>query len=458
MPKQLRRSLGLTTGIAASCGIVVASTTLVDMGHGFGLAGMGFIIPMLIAMFLNLMVALSFGELSAMIPRAGAINHYTLPAMGSFMGIFAVISGYIIVQIFAGSAEAAIPGLVIQQLFLPGIDPRVFSAIILLFLMAINIRGIDLFGWTQIILTVIMIGSLIVVGFIGLTGTGTGTPVVTELDPAITGWGLLGLTALAFWLFIGLEFVVPIAEEMRKPRIYVPLSMIIGLGIIFIAKAIFGSASVGYVPLDTLATSETPHLEAGFAILGRSGEIWLGIVTIAATMATLNTLICGIPRMLFGMAQEGQAPSTFAALNRWQTPWVGIIFSTLIILVPNLLGIFTIEVIIIYILAAVFSWFVCYIIAHLDVIILRYKYPDVKRHFRSPLGILPQIIGIIAMVYMMINIFPDPDMKRQIYLYALVFLGIAAIYSALWVKLKMKQGLFETTPLEKLTDENYDEQ
>ena len=77
MPKQLRRSLGLTTGIAASCGIVVASTTLVDMGHGFGLAGMGFIIPMLIAMFLNLMVALSFGELSAMIPRAGAINHYT---------------------------------------------------------------------------------------------------------------------------------------------------------------------------------------------------------------------------------------------------------------------------------------------------------------------------------------------------------------------------------------------
>ena len=57
------------------------------------------------------------------------------------------------------------------------------------------------------------------------------------------------------------------------------------------------------------------------------------------------------------------------------------------------------------------------------------------------------------MIYMMINIFPDPVLKASIYKFAVVFLLIAAGGSALWVKLVMKKGLFELTPLEKLTEE-----
>lgn len=453
---QLKRSLGLTAAIATACGLVVASTTLIDMGHGFGLAGIGFIIPMIIAMVLNLTVALSFGELSSLMPRAGAINHYTLPAMGPFMGIIAAISGYLIVNIFAGGVEAAIPGILISEFFVLGIDPRIPSVIMLLFLMFINMRGVDLFGWTQVILTTGMIGSLVVFGIIGLTGAATGEAVVqsaAQLDPVISGLGLLGLTALAFWLFIGIEFVVPMAEEIKKPRIYIPLSMILALVIIFVAKALYGSAAIRYTPLEVLMTSEMPHLDAGFAMLGNTGLIWMSIVTIFATLATMNTLICGVPRILYGMAQEGQVPKIFAVLSSRQTPWFGIAFVTLMIMIPLLLATFTIETIVVYILAAVFSWFVCYIIGFLDVIILRYKYPHAKRQFKSPLWIIPQLVGIAGMIYMMINIYPDPEIERQIYLNAFIFIGIAAVYAALWVKFKMKKGLFETVPLEHLMGE-----
>lgn len=458
---QLKRSLGLTAAIATACGLVVASTTLVDMGHGFGLAGIGFLIPMVIAMLLNLTVALSFGELSSLMPRAGAINHYTLPALGPFIGIIAAISGYLIVNIFAGGVEAAIPGILISEFFIVGIDPRIPSVIMLLFLMFINIRGVDFFGWAQVVLTTGMIGSLVVLGIIGLTGAGSGEVAaqsVYQLQPEIAGLGLLGLTALAFWLFIGIEFVVPMAEEIKKPRIYIPLSMILALVIIFVAKALYGTASIRFVPLEVLMTSEMPHIDAGMAILGHTGLVWMGIVTIFATLATMNTLICGVPRILYGMAQDGQVPKIFSGLSRWQTPVFAIVFVTVMIMIPLLLATFTIETIVIYILAAVFSWFVCYIVGFLDVIVLRYKYPQAKRHFKSPLWIFPQLVGIGGMIYMMFNIYPDPEISRQIYQNALIFIGIAAVYAALWVKFKMKKGLFETIPLEELADEETEEE
>jgi amino acid transporter len=453
---QLKRSLGLTAAIATACGLVVASTTLIDMGHGFGLAGIGFLIPMAIAMILNLTVAFTFGELSSMMPRAGAINHYTLPAMGPFIAIIAAISGYLIVNVLAGGVEAAIPGIMISEFFIVGIDPRIPSVIILLVLMFINIRGVDLFGWTQVVLTTGLIGSLVVFGIIGLTGVGAEPVVQTiaQLDPVVTGLGLLGLTGLAFWLFIGIEFVVPMAEEIRKPRIYIPLSMILALVIILVAKALFGSAAIRFVPLEILTSSEMPHLDVGLAMLGNTGLIWMSIVTIFATLATLNTLICGVPRILYGMAQKGQVPKIFAVLGSRQTPWFGIMFVTIMIMVPLLLATFTIETIVVYILASVISWFICYIIGYLDVIILRYKYPHVRREFKSPLGIIPQVVGIAAMVYMIINIYPDPEIERQIYLNAFIFIGIAAVYAALWVKFKMKKGLFETVPLEEIMVED----
>lgn len=101
-------------------------------------------------------------------------------------------------------------------------------------------------------------------------------------------------------------------------------------------------------------------------------------------------------------------------------------------------------------------WFITYIIAHLDVLILRQKYPNAKRGFKSPFGFLPQVLGIISMIYMMFNIFPDPDIKAQIYKIVVVFLAATVLFSALWVKFIMKKGLFEITPLETLLQETGD--
>lgn len=453
MGNQLVRTVGLWPTVATAVGIVVASTSMVTLGQGFGIAGPGFVIAMVCAMLLNLFVAFSFSELSSIIPRAGGINHYTLPTMGPFVGIIAVISGYLLVNMFAGSAEASIAGFVVSDVFLPNVPPALISVIFVVILGLINIRGIKLYSWVQLVLTILLIGSLVIIGIIGLTGAGGGEPVETTLDFNTMGWGIFGLTALAFWLFVGIEFVCPMAEEIRKPRVYIPLSMILALLIILVTDLIYGFASIKYVALDELANSESPHVLAASAILGRTGQIWIGIITVLATVSTINTLIMAISRMLFSMAREGQLPSVFGLLNRWGSPWVATIFMTAIFCIFIISGIANAESITALILAGAFCWFVTYIIAHLNVIIMRYKYPNVKRTFKSPLGITFQVIGILGMVYMMINIFPEPEVRNQIYSFALVFLAITILYAFLWVKFVMKKGLFETTPLEKLVQD-----
>src|SRR5660397_268268 len=87
MTHELKRVIGLPAGIASAVGLVVASSTLVIQGQGFGIGGAGFLIAMVIAMLINLFVMFSFAELSGIVPRAGSVNHYTQAALGPFMAL-----------------------------------------------------------------------------------------------------------------------------------------------------------------------------------------------------------------------------------------------------------------------------------------------------------------------------------------------------------------------------------
>ncbi|MHB1345486.1 MAG: APC family permease [Thermoleophilia bacterium] len=456
---ELKRVIGLPAGIASAVGLVVASTTLVLQGQGFGIAGPGFVIAMLVALLVNLFAMFSFAELSGIVPRAGSINHYTQAALGPFMAIVAVLASYFIVNIFAGSAEAAVPGIIFHDVFWEGMPPRLFSTAIVLILVITNLQGIKWFSTIQLVTAGAMIFSLVAIGIIGLFGLGSGEPVSGAFDTFNPmGWGLgsgiFSLVALAFWLFVGAEFVTPLAEEIKRPRVYIPLSMFLGLLIIAVAGTLYGLASLKYVPAGDLAGSLTPHVDAATAMLGRTGEIWLSIASILATITTLNTLLAALPRMFYGMAKKGQLPSILGHINKGAVPDYATYMVMLMILIPLLIGVATKERFVTFILAATFTWVVGYIIAHVDLMVLRYKHPEVRGGFRTPLYPLPQILSLIGLIWMLFKIAPpDSGLGKDIYTIAFIFLGISIVYAALWVTLKEKKGLFQTTPIAELVED-----
>lgn len=258
------------------------------------------------------------------------------------------------------------------------------------------------------------------------------------------------MSAMAFWLFIGIEFVTPLTKDLKNPKRDIPLGMIIGLILLFIIQAIMVFAISNYVPYEVLQTSNQPHMEFASRLLGSSGAYWMSIISIGAVISTLNTVFAGVSRLLHGLSKSGMFPKVFSKTNKYGVPYVSLSLIVASIALTMGTGISTAQDLTKFILAGSMFWMLSYIIAHVNVLVLRIKRPEVERSFSAKLFGLPQIIGILGMIYMMMNIIDVPELKKEIYMMSGLFGLALIIYSFLWVKFVMKKRLFETLSIEEV--------
>ena len=396
-----RTRLGLGALLAVAIGLVVSQGVMVLMLQGAGIAGLGFLIPLTLAFFLALTYVMSFSELALMIPRAGSLSSYTEVALGHFPAILATFSGYVVVAMFALSAELLLLDLIIAEVY-PGALPSMSVAYgVLILFTLLNLLGIDLFARLQSALALVMVVVLLALGLTAMTGSGS-QPALTQAlthDWNPLGAGVLTLVALAIWGFVGAEFVCPLVEESKQPERNIPWSMMLGVGVIFVTIALYSIGALFYVPQEELAGAALPHYLFATALLGEGGKIFLVIAAVTATCSTVNTSLAAIPRMLLGMAVNGQAFPQFKRLSkRFNTPWVAVLFVAAITGAPVLLMGDDPGAIGLLLLAAAIAWLLAYIICHLDVIALRRRYPDLARPFTTPFYPLPQLLGIADML------------------------------------------------------------
>ena len=242
---------------------------------------------------------------------------------------------------------------------------------------------------------------------------------------------VFGTVGTAIWFFIGYEFACPMAEENKKPYKYIPYGLILGLLTIYLVDIIFVAGAVRYTQLDVMATSPVPHVDAAEAILGFWGGIIMGIVTVCASFTTGNAYIAALPRMLYGMARENLVPGIFARIHpKYRVPMYGIIFTVFLISLTTIYISFnggTSELILIFINTACITWLIAYIIAMVDVLVLRKKYPDFPRLWKAPFAWVTLPIGIIGAIYAIYTL-------SYVFLYALILMAVVATYAIIWNK------------------------
>ena len=217
---------------------------MVSLAFNFGAIGPAFIIPAAIAGVASILIATSYAELAAAIPGAGMIVDYTLPAMGRSTAIFGMLTGYIVLITAGGACECFIAGQCAESVW--GINYKVFAAILLIFFMIVNCLGVEALGKFQIILTVGMMAILAIMGIGGLFNIGTvSDPSPIEFNPY--GWDTV-LTSIGagIWLYIGIEYVCPMSEEIINPEKNVPKAMICGVIAIFVCDMLFGQVRTFY--------------------------------------------------------------------------------------------------------------------------------------------------------------------------------------------------------------------
>jgi amino acid transporter len=447
------KKLGLGSGVAVCVGLIVATSCLVSLGTGMGLAGKAFIIPLFIVMILNSFIALSFGELHRLMPGVdGGTGQYLLTSFGPVPSIIGNISAYVITMVLASTAELAMCGVVLQQLFFPMVDTRIISMVVLLFFFVINCFGVDVFAKVQNLVVILLIGSMTVFGIIGFLGLGTGEMITAseQSAPAISGIGpLMSLSALAFWLFIGVEFVIPVAKDMKNPKRDVLLSMIIGLILLFVVQAILGAGMANYVDLGVLASdpSGTPHMTFAENLLGLPGKYWMGLVTILAAVSTMNTVYVSTSKILQGMAEEGMMPEVLARSNKHGAAINGLILMGALDAALLISNIAMTNGITFVILAASCFWLVTYILIHAAVLVLRRRYPDAPRSKKLTFAGIPQIVGIFGNVYM-IWFIADGATRITIFEICGVLFALLVAYAFIWTCGVMKVKPFKPVSLD----------
>jgi len=449
------KKLGLPSAVAACVGLIVATSCLMSLGTGMGLAGDWFILAMLAVVILNSFMAISFKELNWMMPHAeGGLGQYTKVGMGSVPAIISMSSAYIIVNLLALCVELSLCGMVVNQILLPGIPATVISVVFIVLLTIVNYFGVDIFSKVQNIVVALLLFSMVAMGAIACLRLGTGEIVdraAHEAPPLASFGGAMGLTALAFWLFIGIEFVIPLTKSVKNPERNIGLAMVLGVLVIFVAQTILGHGMTLYVPYADLSDgANLPHLLFAENLLGKPGAIWMAIVTMLACVSTANTLFGTIPKIVSGMAINDMMPMVFAKKNRFGTPVVGLFVFSAIVLIELLAEFANSAGLVNILLAASCFWLTSYIFVSITVLILRKRYPGHPARSRYlRLWGLPQIICIIGDIFMIWNI-AEGDDRILIYKIFFIILAVLVVYAVVWTKFIKKMPMFKGASLDDI--------
>ncbi len=353
------------------------------------LAGNQLWVSFLLGAFISSFTGLSYAELSTTIPKAAAEYSYVQESFKTPLGSFLV--GWMI--IFTESVAAATVALAFGGYFhgVVGNPITVVAVVLILVLSLLNYVGIELSNKINIVFSLIEIGGLILIIFIGIPYLGS----VNYMESPYGIRGVLQGSALIFFAYIGFEDIANLAEESKNPEKDMPRALLLSILITAFLYLFVALAAVSVVDWSKLGISAAPLALIASKSLGTSAFGSLSVIALFATANTVLILLIVCSRTIYGMARDGRFPSPFSSLSKMGTPTFAIILTALLSLLftlPQNLKLIA-EI-------TNFGTFVTFCSVNLSAIRLRYTRPDLKRPFKTPftIGKMPIIplIGLLS--------------------------------------------------------------
>ena len=443
---KLKRVLGFGATYSPAMRLVVSGTAMFSVTQVAGQASHAVWITGLIGLIPIICAALAFSELSAMLPGGGMISDYTSPALGRFWGTLAVLGTYVLLAAADGSTQMAMSGYSLQDV--TGIPAIITSLVFLVLCLFINLFDVGVYGKFAGALPIGMMIAYMVLAICGALGVGESmgiaTPVGSTFLPS-TGWaGIFGAVGSSIWWYIGFENCCPMAEETKEPYKVIPKALFAALITIYLIDIVFSYAALKYTDINVLLTSGVSHIDGSRAMMGTIGAVVMSTITILASFTTANSQLAALPRMFYGLARQGQLPKAFGYVHpKYRVPIYGTITCFLLMFVCTIYicaqgG--TAEIMNMFINIVCVAWLGCYILAMVDVLVLRKRYPDFPRLFKVPAPKVTFTIGIIGSIYAIYTI-------SDYILFTLAWLAVVVIFIIVWNKAH-KKPINEVTKLE----------
>lgn len=452
------RGLGLLDSTMIVAGSMIGSGIFIvsaDIARQTGSAG-GLLLTWLITALLTIVAALSYGELAAMMPKAGGqyvylresysplwgfLYGWTLflviqtgtiaavaVAFSRFLGVFFETlspNNYFIKPIHLGSTYAV--SLSTQQLV---------AILMIIFLTFINTKGLKFGKLIQNVFTLTKTGSLLALILLGLIiggASGTfsknwdklftpqnATPVSPDIFSSLSsltiGDGILGFIVVICVAQVGSLFssdawnnITFTAGEVKNPKRNIPLSLALGTGLVL---TLYMLANVAY--LCTLSLTQiqgVPEDRVGTAalnvMLGGIGASVMAYAIVVSTFGCNNGLILSGARVYYAMAKDKLFFQSTGTLNKNHVPATALILQCVwacLLVLPRTIT--TEKGVVSYgnlygmlLDYVVFAVLIFYILTIAGIFVLRKKKPDAERPYKAfGYPVLPALYIVAATI------------------------------------------------------------
>lgn len=315
---ELRRTLSLPLLVFYGLGVTVGAGIFALVGEILGSAGDQAPLAFLVAGAIAGVTGASYMALVAQFPRAGGEAVYVRNGLGTAAGRMAGL-GVVVTGIISSAVVAlAFAGYVSTLIALP---ERLTAATVVVVLSAVAWWGVRESVLVAAVVTVLEVGTLIVVIAFGLPYLETEAiaPSFNLFADGAFGPVLAG-AGIAFFAFIGFEDIANMAEETIDPRRTAPKAIVWTLGVTLLAYVALALIAASLPNRSEIADSSAPMAVIFSEVSGLNSA---PIATIAS-LAMVNGILVQIvmaSRVLFGMARDGQLTTALAVVDPvHQTP------------------------------------------------------------------------------------------------------------------------------------------
>ncbi|MCX4551089.1 amino acid permease [Streptomyces sp. NBC_01500] len=297
-------------------GGVIGAGLFVGSGAGIAVAGPGIVLSYLIAGVLALLVMRMLGEMSSALPASGSFSVHAERALGRWAGFTTGwLYWFLLVVVLAVEATAAAQ---IANGWVPGMPQWAWVLVFMVVFTVANLAAVRNFGEFEFWFAALKVGAIVLFLALGLLAI---FGVLPDTDPVgltrLTGQGgflpngwhgvVSGVLTVVF-AFGGLEVVTIAAAETSDPARAVGRavrSAVFRILFFYVGSML---VIVTVLPWTAQQAGLSPYVTVLDSIGVPSAGTLMNIVVFVALLSALNANLYGSSRMIFSLAERGEAP------------------------------------------------------------------------------------------------------------------------------------------------------
>ncbi len=355
--KELKRGLTNRHIQLIALGGAIGTGLFLGIGPAAVLAGPSVILGYAIAGIIAFFIMRQLGEMVVNEPVSGSFSHFAYKYWGPFAG-FSSGWNYWILYILVSMSELTAIGIYVQ-FWWPEIPLWVSSLFFFLVINALNFASVKVYGeaefWFSIIKVVAILAMIAFGSYLLFSGTGGEQATIQNLwnnggffpkgilsDDGDKGFqGLLSAMALIMFSFGGLELIGITAAEAENPEKNIPkaTNQVIYRILIFYVGALVILFSLS--PWANITDKSSPFVMVfenlntiDVNVFGNTIQFSkiianaLNLIVLTAALSVYNSSVYSNSRMLYGLAEQGNAPRFLKKLNKNHVPIMAILVSS----------------------------------------------------------------------------------------------------------------------------------